>query len=689
MSSLANGTILHDRYEILEEIGRGGFGAVYRAKDTSLNRICALKENLNDTSSANRQFHREASLLAGLNHPSLPRVTDHFRVENQGQYLVMDFIRGKSLQELMAEQDGPLDFDEFMQWMIQVTQALNYLHKRTPPIIHRDIKPANIIINGKGRAILVDFGISKMAEAGGKTTMGARAITPGFSPPEQYGVGSTDGRSDLYALGATMYACLTSKNPPESIQIMMGQETLPEPEQFNAAISRPVGDVIRQSMVLSMDGRYQTAIEMGDALKEVKDGRSAQSRPQPDSAALGAGYAPTIDPPSQPPSVSVSAPVSAPTSSAPISEPVAAPANEPAKTKNSLPIWAWAIIGAGVLVTLCAVGAGSLALRTPDDPVAAPVLEAPAEIVEDTNVSPSDSAGESAPISVDGAVAWRAGGNAGSLDEGALFENRIETMSLDSANGYLYAATNTHLLAMDTSGTIIQSTEYSGAGFLDDLEVGPDGNLYILESFAEENLIRVFDPSLRLLRAFGSRGSGEGQLSTGSPQALAFGPDGLLWALDFNQKDERASDRLIKFNPESGEIAEVVNLSADYSIADRLVQGDDGRMYMMFASDAIIAEVDNQLNIVREITVPGASYIEAAAVQSNGRIYVGVYQDQVLIQLDPVGNELARFGARADETDEGYPAGLFNSIEKIETMGDILYVIDQSVYYSYLVAITP
>ncbi len=181
--TLAIGSILQNRYRIVKLIGQGGFGAVYRGWDLSLEQPVAVKENFGSDAESQRQFEREAKLLAGLRHPNLPRVGDHFVVPGQGQYLVMDFVEGKSLTTLLSERGGPLDEAEVLPWMRQVCEALDYLHTRTPPIIHRDVKPDNIIITSDGRAVLVDFGISKVYDPGKGTTIGAKAVTPGYSPP--------------------------------------------------------------------------------------------------------------------------------------------------------------------------------------------------------------------------------------------------------------------------------------------------------------------------------------------------------------------------------------------------------------------------------------------------------------------------------------------------------------------------
>ena len=156
-------------------------------------------------------------------------VFDYFSLPGQGQYLVMVFIEGMDLQELLDAASDPLPETKVIPWIEQVCDALSYLHSQNPPIIHRDIKPANIKITPQGQAVLVDFGIAKVYDPKLKTTVGARAVTPGFSPPEQYGRGRTDPRTDIYALGATLYALLTKVEPPDSVDLLAGNEPPPAP----------------------------------------------------------------------------------------------------------------------------------------------------------------------------------------------------------------------------------------------------------------------------------------------------------------------------------------------------------------------------------------------------------------------------------------------------------------------------
>ncbi len=264
--TLNSGDVLVNRYRIVKLVGQGGFGAVYRAWDTSLGVPVALKENLDTSAEAQHQFEQEARLLAPLRHDNLPRVSDHFFISGQGQYLVMDFVEGKSLEALLAERGGPLPEAEALRWMTQVCDALEYLHTRTPPIIHRDIKPQNIIINADGRAVLVDFGISKAYDPALKTTKGARAVTPGYSPPEQYGMGTTDARSDVYALGATLYTLLTGSAPPESVALIAGGETLPPIRQTNPGVNPATEAAVAAAMTLAASQRLSGAGELRDAL---------------------------------------------------------------------------------------------------------------------------------------------------------------------------------------------------------------------------------------------------------------------------------------------------------------------------------------------------------------------------------------------------------------------------------------
>jgi len=267
IAGLPTGTLLQERYRIVKELGRGGFGAVYRAWDIHLKRAIAVKENLETSPEAQRQFMREALILANLSHPNLPRVTDHFSLTDQGEYLVMDFVDGDDLDTLIKRQ-GFFPEQQALNWILQVCGALEYLHGLQPPIFHRDIKPANIRITSKGIAMLVDFGLVKISDPGRKTTMGARAVSPGYAPPEQYGQGKTDGRTDIYALAATLYHLVTALAPPESVNRLVGEPLIPAHE-INPDLQPSLTKVLERAMALDPVHRYQSAVEFSTVLKNL------------------------------------------------------------------------------------------------------------------------------------------------------------------------------------------------------------------------------------------------------------------------------------------------------------------------------------------------------------------------------------------------------------------------------------
>jgi serine/threonine protein kinase len=270
-----SGSLLHNRYRIADTLGIGGMGAVYRAIDDTLGVQVAVKENLSEDEEYVRQFRREATIMANLRHPNLPRVTDHFVIKNQGQYLVMDYIEGEDLKERLDRQ-GVLHQGEAMMIGVTICDALNYLHTHNPPILHRDIKPGNIKITPSGHVFLVDFGLAKILQGSGKTTIGAQGLTPGFSPPEQYGSSRTDARSDIYSLGATLYVTLTGVSPEESLSRMMDQSELTPIRNHNPDVSVEIGAAVEKALEIQSEDRYQAAEDFRQALLEASD--TAQRR---------------------------------------------------------------------------------------------------------------------------------------------------------------------------------------------------------------------------------------------------------------------------------------------------------------------------------------------------------------------------------------------------------------------------
>jgi len=280
-------TVLHDRYRIESLLGQGGMGAVYKAFDTLYDQYCAIKElslvqfpekESGGQSSGNSnsgiitrdkaafQFKREAKLLAALDHPNLPKVTDFFSIGDDYHYLVMTLVNGKDLASLLeSRHDQPFPEAQVLEWIGQIMNALAYCHKKN--LAHRDVKPANIIVADSKIVYLVDFGIAKnINKVSPSITIGTQVLTPKYSPPEQYtGQGLTDVRSDIYSLGATMYTLLTGKQPMDAIIRVMGNE-MATPKQALPTIAPVLDIVIRKAMSLKQEDRYQTIEEMRNAI---------------------------------------------------------------------------------------------------------------------------------------------------------------------------------------------------------------------------------------------------------------------------------------------------------------------------------------------------------------------------------------------------------------------------------------
>ena len=263
--TLDRGTLLNGRYKIVDILGQGGMASIYRAIDENLNLEVAVKENLFTTDDYARQFRLEAVILASLRHSNMPRVTDHFVIQDQGQYLVMDYIDGEDLRQRL-DRLGILPSEEVIVIGVAITEALSYLHSRTPPVFHRDIKPGNVKINPQGQIYLVDFGLAKVENEGQLTTTGARAMTPGYSPPEQYGTARTDHRTDIYSLGATLYSALTNSLPEDGLARAMDQVGLTPIRMRNPGVSRRLASVIEKALEVHPDDRYQSAEEFQQAL---------------------------------------------------------------------------------------------------------------------------------------------------------------------------------------------------------------------------------------------------------------------------------------------------------------------------------------------------------------------------------------------------------------------------------------
>ena len=276
---LETGGVLRERYTIKEFISRGGMGSIYLAEDLRLEgRLCAIKEvrldpslteeTLNQTRS---QFLREATVLARLDHPNLPKVSDFFS-EGQSDYLVMDYIPGEDLRSLMVEarqRDEFLPEKEVLTWAGQIADALTYLHSQDPPILHRDIKPSNLKLTPNGVVKLVDFGLVKILAAQEDTiTIVQGRGTALYTPLEQYGgdTGHTDVRSDVYALGGTLYHLLTNVAPVEARERFLNPDGMPAMRTLNPELSPRIERAVMWALSLHPEQRPQSVLAFQQAL---------------------------------------------------------------------------------------------------------------------------------------------------------------------------------------------------------------------------------------------------------------------------------------------------------------------------------------------------------------------------------------------------------------------------------------
>lgn len=276
---LEPGTLLRERYEILELVGQGGMGAVYKARDLRLEgRLCAVKEilptltqgSLSDVEleQMSEQFRLESSVLARLDHPNLPKVSDYF-AEGTREYLVMDFVEGRDLQEILQEAQRRNEFlseTVVLGWATQLLDALEYMHEQNPPVLHRDIKPSNIKLTPRGMIKLVDFGLVKVMqvdETRTVTVLQGRG-TVAYTPLEQYGgdSGYTDCRSDLYSLAATLYHLLAGIPPVDAKERFLHPGALTSLRQLNPAITPRCERSIFQALSMHPNERPSNAREL-------------------------------------------------------------------------------------------------------------------------------------------------------------------------------------------------------------------------------------------------------------------------------------------------------------------------------------------------------------------------------------------------------------------------------------------
>ena len=273
---LASDTVLQNRYVIVRVIGQGGMGAVYEARDQRLASTVAVKETLCADPRLRQAFEHEARLLANLHHPALPVVSDHF-IEGEGQFLVMQFIPGADLGARLLQQQQAFAPREVLAWADQLLAALEYLHGHQPPIVHRDIKPQNLKVTAQGAIVLLDFGLAKGALSQlSEYSLSQQSLygyTPFYAPLEQMQGSGTDPRSDVYALGATLYCLLTNTAPVDALtRAIVRAKGDPDPlrpaNACNPQVSARVAALLQEAMALDRAAR-PTATALRQALRDA------------------------------------------------------------------------------------------------------------------------------------------------------------------------------------------------------------------------------------------------------------------------------------------------------------------------------------------------------------------------------------------------------------------------------------
>ena len=382
--TLTNGQMLQNRYRVISPLGQGGMGNVYRAQHTQLDVSVAVKEMVpqpgldpQTLAQLRQQFLREAQILARLNHPHLVRVSDFFE-EGGNAYLVMDFVEGESLADRIGR-DGALPEQTALVWAEQLLDALAYCHAQG--VIHRDVKPQNVIIRPDRRAVLVDFGLVKLWDPNDPHTRTAmRGMgTPEYAPPEQYDVqmGHTDARSDIYALGATLYHALCGQAPPTATLRIADPERFTAPRDMVPGISKQTEAALVKALGLALSQRWQDAPEMAQALgvsvpiwEKRKKGEQTASEARGRTRKLR-GTTP--------------------------SAPVATPDGEPASERRRVPVWDWVLGGLAVLALMVGMTIGVLGVVERNDSTPTPLIEQttkvviPADVEATASLSPSPS----------------------------------------------------------------------------------------------------------------------------------------------------------------------------------------------------------------------------------------------------------------------------------------------------------
>jgi serine/threonine protein kinase len=299
MQLLQPNMLIQGRYQVIQMVGRGGMGAVYRARDLRLNTVVAIKQTLLSGAQIDQAFEREAQLLASLRHQSLPKVMDHF-IDPAGQFLVMEFIEGNDLGTLVEGRAIGLPVVRVTAWAEQLLRTLEYLHGRQRPVIHRDIKPQNLKLSDDV-IVLLDFGLAKgLAAAHPGVTAGSTfGYTQQYAPLEQIQGQGTDARSDLFSAAGTLYHLFTGVPPTDALTraatiISREPDPLVPIHHLNPSIPAGARDAIMAGLALHREDRPVSAAAMRMALHTVT-GETVRLPTGPAPGQVAAPLPPSID----------------------------------------------------------------------------------------------------------------------------------------------------------------------------------------------------------------------------------------------------------------------------------------------------------------------------------------------------------------------------------------------------------